>query len=142
MASSSAGGFFRVLTLIHPPIAAQSVAGGAAAHELPHTARRGAGKRQRLEARLSLRQIDEVLGHAFFAQDALDHLAIAAGADQGALDGSMAARRIEVDVAGDGIVEHQRQVRVRLLDLGFGLRLDARIDRKRHIVGFIDGRRL
>ena len=62
-----AGGFFGILAVVQPPVALQAVAGGAAGHELPHAAGAGARKRQRMKAGFGLRQVNQVLRHAFFA---------------------------------------------------------------------------
>ena len=47
-----------------------------------------------------------------------------------------------VNKHGHLVVEHQRQVRLGGLDLGFGLGLDIGIDGESDVVGFVDGRRL
>ena len=50
MMGGGAGGFFRVLAIVHPPVALEAVTLAAAGHELPHAAGARAGKRQRLES--------------------------------------------------------------------------------------------
>ncbi len=47
-------------------------------------------------------------------------------------------RREIADVTGDGIVDHQRQIGLRGLQFGDGLRLDCRVHRESDIVGNID----
>ena len=49
-------------------------------HELPHAAGRRAGHGARDETRFRLGQVNQLLGHALFIQNALDHGPIAAGA--------------------------------------------------------------
>ncbi len=93
-----------------------------------------------MEARFGLRQIDQVLRDAFFAQNARDHVAVTSGARQGVLQRSPAsAGREIVDEAGDLVVHHQRKVGTSLAQLGFRLGPHCRVDREGNLIGLVDG---
>jgi hypothetical protein len=57
------------------------------------------------------------------------------------VQGSARARRKVVDVAGNGVVQDQRQVRVRAFDFLLGAGFDVRINGKRDFVGLVNGGR-
>ena len=96
-----------------------------------------------MEARLRLGQIDQFLRNAFFPQRALDHFAIASAALQRVLQRFVTLGRGKIiDVARHLVGQHERQIRMRGLDLGFGLRLDVGVDRRRDLVDFINRRGL
>ena len=121
----SASGFFRVLSLVGPHIAMQVIRSAPARHELPNATRSYARNRIRMEAGFCLRKVDQVLGNAFFPQDAFDHLAIASAAGQAVLESAASAMREIIDVARDLIGHHQRKVGMRGLDLSrsFGFQI-------------------
>src|SRR5271156_4822760 len=110
MVSGGDGCFLRILPIVDPPAALESVALGAAAHELPHAACASTGNSQRMKTGLCLRQIDEFWRNSLLPKNAMDHVFIAAGASQTAFQGTPSAVREVVDVASDLIGHHQRQV--------------------------------
>ena len=75
-----ARGFFGILAVIDPPVALESVAFGAAAHELPHAAGSRSRNCQRMKTGFGLGKIDELLGYSLLPQNAVDHVFVAAGA--------------------------------------------------------------
>ena len=58
------------------------------------------------------------------------------------LEGATASAGEIVDVAGDLVGHHQRQVRVRGLDFGFRFSLYVEVNRESDLVRFVDGSRL
>src|ERR1700691_2421135 len=142
MMRSRSRGFFGILALVHPPVAFPPVSRCAAGHELPHPTSSSAGKRQRMEPRFSLSQVDQVLRNTFFLQNPANHIVILPAAGESALQSSPSPRRKVTDVAGYRVGHHQRQIRMRSFDFGLGLRLEVRVNRERALVRFIDRRGL
>ncbi len=138
MMRGGARGLFGILPIVNPPTAFESVASGATAHELPHAASAGARDGERMESGFGLGEVDEFLGNSLLAENAADHVFIAAGAGECAFEGAASAIGEVVDEAGDLIGHHERQVGVRGLDLGFGFGFDAGVDGRRDFVGFVD----
>jgi hypothetical protein len=111
VAGGGAGGFLGVLAVVDPHVVVKARTAAAAAHELPDAASARPRNRQRMESGLGLRQIDQILRHAFLFQSCHDHVVVAAGAGKGALEVAPSAIAREIgDVAGDLIGHHQRQV--------------------------------
>ena len=54
----------------------------------------------------------------------------------------MPAGGIEVDIASDVVIHHQRQIRARFFYLRLRPSFQVRIDRECHLVSLVDGRRL
>src|SRR5579863_1753750 len=142
MARCRSRGFFGILTVVNPPVAFQSVSGGTAGHELPHPPSTSARKRQRMEPRFGLSQIDQVLRNTFFLQNPANHFVILPAAGKGALQCSPPTCRKVTDVSGYRVRHHQRQIGVRGLDFSFSLCLEVRVNRERDLVGFVDRRGL
>ncbi len=140
MASRGAGRFLGILAFVHPPAALQSIAFGAAAHELPHAAGAGAGNGQGVESRFGLGQIDEFERDAFFAQDAADHVFVTPAASQSALQGAVTVVGEIVDEAGHLIGHDQRQSGAGGADFGFGFGFQVCVRGGVEVVGFVDGR--
>ncbi len=65
---------------------------------------------------------------------------VAAGAGESALKDAASTTREISDVTGDLVGHHERQVGVRTLDFGLGLRLGTGVGGGRHSVGLVDGR--
>jgi hypothetical protein len=95
-----------------------------------------------MKTRLGLGQVDQVAWNTLFLENAHNHVAIAAGAGRGPQKCVSPPCGVEVDIAGYIIVDHQRQVRLRGLQLGFRLGLQAGIGREGNGIGFVNGRRL
>ncbi len=87
-----------------------------------------------------LRQVDQILGYAFFLQNAANHVFVFTGANQGALEGATATLGIEIDKSGNLVGHHERQVGGGGLDFGLGLGLNAGVNRRGEFVGFVDWR--
>jgi hypothetical protein len=78
---------------------------------LPHPARARFGHRLRLERALGLRQVNQILRHAFFLQHPPDHVAVAPLAAKPGFDDGAAARRLEkIQIGENLIVDRQRNV--------------------------------
>ena len=121
----------------------QIVSARPASHELPDTTRTDTRNSVGVKSRLGLRQVDQILGNAFFLENTFDHLAIAAASFKSMLQGAAATAGEVIDVAGDLIGHHQRQIGVGGFDLRGSLGFQIRIDRViRDFVGFVDRRRL
>src|SRR5260370_1079801 len=73
-------GLLGILAFVDPPGMAKAVLLPTVGHELPDSPRPRARKRQRLERAFRLRQVDQVLRHALFPQNAGNHLPVAPGA--------------------------------------------------------------
>ena len=106
----------------------------AVGHELPHaagagTAIEGAG----IEARLGHGQVDQILRHALFGHDALDHRLVAAGALEGVQQRVVALLGVgkEVDVGGHVVVDHQGQIGLGGGQFGRGLGHKIGVRRRR-----------
>ena len=96
-----------------------------------------------MESGFRLRKENQVLRHALFLQDPLDHLAIAAAALQTMLKRAPPSRGKIINVARHLVGHHQREVGMGGLNLCRGLRFQIGIDRiVRHFVGFVDRSRL
>ena len=96
-----------------------------------------------MESRLSLGQIDQFLGNALVPQCALDHFAITSAALERMLQDLVALGSREIiDEARHLVGQHERQIRMRGLDLGFGSRFNVGVNRRRDVVDFIDRSRL
>src|SRR5260370_42046561 len=93
-----------------------------------------------MESGFGLGKIDEFLGNALFAQDAADHVFVAAGAGQGALDGAASAIGEVIGVAGDLVGHHQGQVGAGGFVFGLGFGFDLLVDGGGGLVCFVDGR--
>ena len=91
-----------------------------------------------METGFGLRQIDQILRHAFLLERPANHLVVSAGTGQRALEGAASAIGEVVDIARDLVGHHQRQVGVRGLDFGFGLGFYILIDSRGSFVGFVD----
>ena len=143
VAGVGAGGFFGIEALVHVGVARQAVV--AVGHELPHAAGAGAAiDGLRLEARLGDRQVDQVLRHAFFGHDALNHRLVAAGALEGVQQRVVALLRVgeEVDEGGHVVVDHQGQVGFGGGQVGRGFGHKVGIDGEGHVAGRLGGRGL
>src|SRR5579872_6266632 len=138
MACCSPGGFFGILPVVKPPILLQAVCFGSASHKLPHSSCPCSGQRQWMEARLGLRQINQILRNSFIAQRLLNHRAITATARQRGLKRPTTPRREVIDITRNLIGHHQRQIRVRCLHFGFCLCLDVLIYRESGLVSLVD----
>src|SRR5271163_2478921 len=103
MARCRSRGFFGILTVVDPPVAFQAVPGRTAGHELPHPPSTGARKRQRMESRFSLGQIDQVLRDTFFLQNPANHFVILPAAGKGSLQSSPPTRGKVTDIPGYGV---------------------------------------
>ncbi len=143
VAGVGARGLLGIEALVDVGVARQAVVG--AGHELPHAAGAGAAiDGLRLEARFGHGQVDQVLRHAFFGQNALDHRLVAAGALEGVQQRVVAFLRVgeEVDVGGHVVVHHQRQVGLGGGQIGRGLGHQVGIDGEGHVAGGFGGRDL
>ena len=141
VAGIGAGGFFWIEALVDvvgfgEPV--ELVVG----HELPHatgagTAVLGAG----LEARFGDGEIDEVLGDAFFSEDALDHCLVAAGALDGMQECIVAllGLREELEECADVVVDDEGEIGLGGGELSAGLGDDGRVSLKRDVAGNIGG---
>lgn len=145
VAGVGARGFLGIEALIDIAVADESVF--IAGHELPHAAgpaaMPGSGPDgPGLEAGLGDGEIDEVLGHAFFGEDAPDHGAITAGALKGVKEGVVSALGVgeEVDEGGDIVIHDQGKVRVGGGEIGFSAGDEVGIDLEGDVVGDV-GRR-
>src|ERR1700733_1440703 len=138
MMCRSARRLLRILPVIDPPAAFESVALSAAAHELPHAASPSARNSQRMESRLRLREINQFLRNAFFPQNAPNHILVAARASQSTLQRPAPAIGKIINIAGNLVGHDQRQIRMRRLDLGLGLCLYALVNRRSSFVGLVN----
>ncbi len=134
------GGLLGILTIVDPPIALQSVPSGAAGHELPDAAGAYPRERQRVKARLRLREINQILRDALLFQDAANHVFIAARPDQRVFQRATPTTGEVRDISGDLIGHHQGQIRTGGFDFRFGLGFYVRVYRDGSFVRFVDGR--
>ena len=105
-----------VVAQIHVAILAQAVLLAAGRHELPHARRPDTGMGFGPEAGLGHREIEQLLGHVFFPQDALDHRPVGVAAAEGGADrgGAPLGLREVVDQAFHVFVHDQRQLGARV----------------------------
>ncbi len=96
-----------------------------------------------MKARLGLRQIYQVLRHAFLLESAFNHFAVASAALEGMFQGPATTIGKVVDIACNLVRHHQWQVGVCGFNLFGGFCFQTRINRVViDLVGFVDGRGL
>jgi hypothetical protein len=129
------------LTLVDPPSVPQAVLLAAISDELPDAAGTCTGKRSRLKRAFCLREVDQILRHPFFAQDAGDHVAIAARAPQTSFhDGSAPWCLEKIKKRKHLIIHRQREIVRDFLCSFLGANFQARVDRESHLRNFINRR--
>src|SRR5579872_120015 len=101
----------------------QAVTLSSTSHELPNTAGTYSRNRVRMEARLGLCQIDQVLWNAFFFENILDQVPVAAAERESVFQSGTPPSREVIDVPSNLVGHHQRQIRVGDFDLLSGLSL-------------------
>ncbi len=146
VAGVGAGGFFRIESLVDPGVAGESVV--SVGHELPHASGAGAAvDGVRLEAGFRDGEIDEILGHAFFAKHALDHGLVSAAAFEGMLECVVTALGVceEVDESADVVIDDEWEIGLGGGEFFAGLGDEVWIDFEGDVVGdvgwsWLDGR--
>src|ERR1035438_6231349 len=91
------------------------------------------------EAGLGLGEVDELLGQAFFIEDALDHGTVTAGTLDGVDDGLVAVVHEVVDIAEDGVVDAERELGDGGGDLLADLVFELGVDREGHREDVLEG---
>ena len=79
MPGGGAGGHLGIQPVIRVSGLIQAIFAPSPSHELPHPGRRFPGNRSRQEARLGLRQVNQLLRHTLFIQNPLDQRTVPAG---------------------------------------------------------------
>jgi len=126
-------GLFRIQPVVGIACLFQPVLLAPESHELPHPRGPCAGYRARVKARFRLRQVDQLLRHALFRQDPLNHRPVPPGPLQTRYQGAVAASHEIVDVTRDRIVHRKRQLRGGGQRLFLQLVLQVGIHREGHL---------
>ncbi len=130
----------RIKTLIHIPIARQAIS--ARRHELPHPTRATLRvQRLRLKARLRHRQVEQVLRQPLVRERFLDNRLVPPRTLQAMHHVGAERWRVRevANIPRHLIVDHQRQVRLRL-QLRLQLRRQLRVRRERQVLGVLERR--
>jgi hypothetical protein len=99
----------RVSPLVHVVVDPQAVGESGRPHELPHSGRLDAGRREGLEAGLDHGEVDQILGHAAIAQLAADHVPVESLPGQELLERRTLVTHEAAHPAGHAVVDFDGQ---------------------------------